>query len=524
MTARRLVALAVLGLLLGLASGAAAIPRETVMIRARAFTYHPWRCTSANLAPASCPTGYHSSLEPGDYLGLPYDWGGYMTLFEFDQQIAQGYGAGSPAGGDILDCTAGVDCSAFVSQCWGGGYYDTSSLGTISTVIAQANMLPGDVFNKAGYHVVLYSRTLGSGEPEFYESFPPNVHLNVTGGWSWVSGYTPLRYTGIEGTTAGDPVGTPTNPIVIGSLPYSDTRNTAQSPSDALDGCGAAPGSGESGPEYVYQVTFTQPGTLTAAVADDATTDIDIHLYTSMNTSDCIARDNTTITVPVDCGTYYLVADTFRSSGGTESPGQYTLTASFTPSGAACGAGPPTYHPDGAPGSPCNEQSPYCNATLGADACLLTSATSGFCSHSCTTASDCADMPGGSGCCRTLSSGEKYCILSSLCSDAPDGGLTDGGIVHADGGLTLHDGGQTHFDGGLVGPEAGAEAGPAGTEAGAEVGPGDDGSGGGGGPVPTGNGACGCRAPGGAPGGTLGALLAITLLTGPRRQRFPRRG
>ena len=105
-------------LALGLcATQASAISREEVLVRAKAFAYHPWTCTSANLT-ASCDGGYHSVYVTGDYLGLPYDWGGYMTLFQFDQQIASGHGAGSYPDDGVLDCTSGLDCSGFVSKAW----------------------------------------------------------------------------------------------------------------------------------------------------------------------------------------------------------------------------------------------------------------------------------------------------------------------------------------------------------------------------------------------------------------------
>lgn len=74
-------------------------------------------------------------------MGLPYDWGGYMTLFQFDQQINAGYGAGSYPEHGVLSCTAGVDCSGFVSKAWDSGHYATVHLG--SSAISQSEMLAG---------------------------------------------------------------------------------------------------------------------------------------------------------------------------------------------------------------------------------------------------------------------------------------------------------------------------------------------------------------------------------------------
>ena len=250
-------------------SEARAISRTRVMVRARSFVYHPWRCTTANLT-ASCDSGYSSVYVPGDYMGLPYDWGGFVSVFEFDGDLLDGLGAGSYSSDGVLSCTTGLDCSGFVSQAWDtAGKYGTSTLPDISHVISQNAVLPGDCFNTSGYHVILYSHTLTNGDPVFYEAVGYNTQINVTGGWSYVSSYTPRRYDDIEGTTAGTPLGTPDNPIPIGSFPFTDSRDTTNSESNVFDGCGAAPTTDESGPEYFYEVTFSQPGTLTVSVTDD---------------------------------------------------------------------------------------------------------------------------------------------------------------------------------------------------------------------------------------------------------------
>lgn len=429
--------LAALGLGLAVSSSASAITRTEVLLKAKAFAFHPWTATSANTK-ASCNGAYTSVYAPGDYMGLPYDWGGHMSLFTFDQQIAQGYGAGSYPADGILSCTAGVDCSGFVSQAWSSGHYTTSSVDQISTAISKAQLLPGDIFNDAGNHMAMYSHLLGSGEPALYESVFYNVHYSLPG-WSWLNGYIPRRYSKITGTTADDPSGTTEKPIVISSFPFVDSRDTAQSPSDVLDGCGADPSVPESGPEYIYQVTLTKPGTLSVTVQDDVGVDIDVHLYTSMNTNDCVARHDTSFTKALDCGTYYVVADTFAKSG-TSLSGAYTLTVNFTPSsGQACGAGPKQYQFEGGAGDACsypgNKSLPFCNPNLGVDTCLYTS-TSSFCSKPCASAGDCGQFPGG--CCADIGAGEKYCMPSAKCGGgAPDSGVApkpDAGGDPADAG------------------------------------------------------------------------------------------
>jgi MYXO-CTERM domain-containing protein len=416
---------------LSVAWTAAGVTRTEALVRAKAYSFHPWKATNANTT-ASCNAAYKSIYTPGDYMGLAYDWGGYMTLFEYDQQLKAGNGAGSYPADGILSCTSGVDCSGFVSQCWKAGHHTTSNVDTISSAINQNAMLAGDIFNDAGNHMAMYSLTLGSGEPLLYEAVFENAHISMPG-WSWVQGYVPRKYQSITGTSAAEPDGTWDKPVVIGSFPYGDSRNTTQSMSDVIDGCAIATGSNESGPEYVYQVTFSQPGQVTVSVADDVGVDIDVHLYTSMNTNDCVARHDSTFTQNVDCGTYYVVADTFSDKAGT-----YSLTVDFAPSGSACGSGPPKYQFKGAPGTDCaypgNESLPFCNPNLGTDTCLYTSSSS-FCSMACTGASDCAAMPGG-GCCSDIGNGELYCLPQAQCgSTQPDGGVNPGTGGSGSGGV-----------------------------------------------------------------------------------------
>ncbi len=405
------------------AARADAITRDRVMAEAKAFAFHPWRLTADNLT-ASCDAGYVSPYMAGDYVGLPYDWGGYKTLFQFDRQIEEGYGAGSPPGPDVYDCTTGLDCSGYVSRCWDTGHYTTRSIPDISTEIDVSSMLAGDVFNMPGYHVILFSHTLGSGEPVLYEATPLLVHMNVYGGWSYVSGYTPRLFNDIEGMDAGDPAGTATNPIVIETFTFIDEhRDTGAAASDAFDGCSAAPSTREYGPEYIYKVIISEPGNLTLSLDVDAGADIDIHLLSSLNTFDCLARAHESFTHPVDCGTYYAIADTYTDSGGIEYPGGYTLTAELEPTGGSCGSGPPAYDPMGGPGDACaypgREDLPFCNPNLGVYTCLYsdTPPAFSFCSKICDGPADCGDFPGG--CCQDIGSGEYYCMRADFCDEPP---------------------------------------------------------------------------------------------------------
>jgi MYXO-CTERM domain-containing protein len=159
---------------------------------------------------------------------------------------------------------------------------------------------------------------------------------------------------------------------------------------------------------------------------------VDVQLLGALDTNACLARNDSTFTQQVGCGTYYVVADTYGTDSSKAGP--YTLSASFTPSGAACSAvpGPAPYNPKGKLGDACkfpkNQTLPYCNPNLGGDTCIYTS-TDSFCSKPCATDNDCADMPGAKGCCKDLGQGEKYCLTAAVCGSGSTPGKDDGGAV-----------------------------------------------------------------------------------------------
>ncbi len=144
----------------------------------------------------------------------------------------------------------------------------------------------------------------------------------------------------VDGSTTGDS-GSWANPIVVDTFPFSHSGDTTNAPSDAVDSYSpCAPGTDESGGEYVYQVVITEAGQLTATVDDVAgdSVDVDVHLLSDSVATACLARDNMTITSDVTPGTYYVVVDTWVNGSGTPLAGAFTLDVSFATgsSGSAC--------------------------------------------------------------------------------------------------------------------------------------------------------------------------------------------
>ena len=72
-------------LALGLGTAQAQMSRTEILDRAKAFVYYPWHASASNLT-ASCVPGYDSAYVVGDFVGMAYDWGGFDSLFGFDQK------------------------------------------------------------------------------------------------------------------------------------------------------------------------------------------------------------------------------------------------------------------------------------------------------------------------------------------------------------------------------------------------------------------------------------------------------
>lgn len=309
--------------------------RDEMMAAAAAYAEHSWTCREENtVVPASCSQSWESDYDTDDVVvGLPYDWGGYKTLAQFDQDLADGLGAGSHSWHGVLNCTTGLDCSGFVSQVWQCGHYSTSSFHNVSHPVADDEMLPGDAYNAAGHHIVLWVGESDSGQPVFYEATSGTVnrtHLNESATWSQLEGFVAIRSDLLE-PPADLRIGTPEEPIEIGSFPFEDQNDTSVAPSDAWDVYGCAP-QHEYGPEVVYTFETSDPGRLRVLVTDAVGIDVDVHLLGSADPDDCLARDDTEIEIEaLPAGRWFLSADTWTNDEGTEFVGAYTLLVEFFP-------------------------------------------------------------------------------------------------------------------------------------------------------------------------------------------------
>jgi thrombospondin type 3 repeat protein len=134
--------------------------------------------------------------------------------------------------------------------------------------------------------------------------------------------------------------GTRTDPIPLGDPPgqalsdhyvFTDVRDTGLAQSDELDSY--PPNEvDESGPEFIYTFSLTQPSRVTADLLcpEPDGVDIDLHLLDSLDPLSLIVRGDKNIYAELSAGTYYLVADTF-GGGGNALTGRYTLDVTVRP-------------------------------------------------------------------------------------------------------------------------------------------------------------------------------------------------
>ena len=180
--------------------------RAEIVARARKLADHGWMCGAPNLN-ASCSRKYRSDWKAGERItGIPYRWGGSDGIEEFDRKLAEGLAAGAHSRYGVLSCAAGIDCSGFVTRSWGltssGHAYSTSNLRDIAGKPKYnwfTDMKPGDVLNRPGSHVVLFTGYNPNGTINVCEASGSKARVvcHATT-WSRFVGYVPLQYKGID--------------------------------------------------------------------------------------------------------------------------------------------------------------------------------------------------------------------------------------------------------------------------------------------------------------------------------------
>lgn len=176
----------------------ALVSRATALHIGETYALHQYTCTSANFAttvvagpdgdlvqtPAWLLTGVNSRV--------PYMWGGFSTLAQFDAGLKAGKYAGDINTAGASGYAVGVDCSGFVSRCWQlSSHYATSMMPGISTQYSNWDSLrPGDGILYAGHHVRLFLERTANGGFRVVEA----------AGRNWDVSYYTFALSDLQGT------------------------------------------------------------------------------------------------------------------------------------------------------------------------------------------------------------------------------------------------------------------------------------------------------------------------------------
>ncbi|MBU1717876.1 MAG: hypothetical protein KKA07_02270, partial [Bacteroidetes bacterium] len=177
----------------------APILRSQMIANAEPYETHVWYCNANNILNYSCggvTVETPAWVQVGYNVSVPYCWGGWSSLPNYDQGLLNGVSAGDcncVGSGSGESCAVGVDCSGFVSRAWNlPNKYGTSTLPNISTeYVSYSQLLPGDIVNYAGHHVRLVHTLNTDGSFLMIEASASATN--------WSVGYASYTVTNLQG-------------------------------------------------------------------------------------------------------------------------------------------------------------------------------------------------------------------------------------------------------------------------------------------------------------------------------------
>lgn len=226
-----LLAAAVLASCAGRAPSIATVsfPRVTpdeCLNTAESYRAHCWTATRANVlhgpdskgvrvdtpdisyqVPGAVPGWWRTDAEN---VSVPYQWGGFCTLAQFDAGVREGKAAGDVYTSEkrrLLDDAVsseavGIDCSGFISRCWKlPRAFSTRELaGLCSELKSWDELQPGDILNTFNAHCLLFAGWTDASKKRLvaYETgCPPDwkvMQNTIDVAWLKSLGYRALRY------------------------------------------------------------------------------------------------------------------------------------------------------------------------------------------------------------------------------------------------------------------------------------------------------------------------------------------
>jgi len=208
------------------------VTREESLIIGDSYVQHQWTCTEANITNGVVQDPDGDLVQTPDWIHIgsntkiPYKWGGFNTLPEYDDGMTTGKYAGDIHTAGVSNYARGVDCSGFVCRCWKlTTHYSTRMMddpawGPITLPYSSwDDIKPADAIHKHG-HVRLAVYTNPNGTILAVEAAGSSTGWKVDYSsytLSALSNYTPRYYIHMEGVLA------PPEPPVLLSTTQRDS-------------------------------------------------------------------------------------------------------------------------------------------------------------------------------------------------------------------------------------------------------------------------------------------------------------
>lgn len=209
------------------------VTRTEALATGDEYVQHIWTATSANIGTTSTITT-PDWIQVGENQRIPYKWGGWSTVAQFDAGIAAGKYAGDINTSSVdWGNSVGADCSGFVSVCWNTSQkYGTSTIQNCSSELSSFNdLLPADATNRPGHIRMAVEWTTDGKLVQIEETSSGNP------GWAaryytWrlsdITNYVPIRYDLIQESLAP-------RPVLLSALTVSDSVELSWEADESVD-------------------------------------------------------------------------------------------------------------------------------------------------------------------------------------------------------------------------------------------------------------------------------------------------